>query len=257
MEIKIGREPVNSRLLITEGNRTAYIGDNGSVPNSVSRNTNDKCHCVLIVDNNGNMKIKNGKSENLTFVNGTQVEEKAVNESSTIQLSNAKYTVSVSDILKALKNAATANVGTGGNTPQKPAPQPNPTNEVSIKHLEEVYKQHAHILKQINNKYAYYGIVQSVSGILTPVSMVCVFIPGLEKLRFNIIIITVVLSIIFFIFRALTVGKQAKELEAENNRFFQTYVCPNNDCKHFVGNKPYMLLRQDPGCPYCKAKYKE
>ena len=41
------------------------------------------------------------------------------------------------------------------------------------------------------------------------------------------------------------------------NELIDNYICPNPKCKHFLGQQPYKVLRQNKNCPYCKAKWNE
>ena len=33
------------------------------------------------------------------------------------------------------------------------------------------------------------------------------------------------------------------------------YVCPNPECRHFLGYQPYKLILQHKKCPWCKSKF--
>jgi hypothetical protein len=39
--------------------------------------------------------------------------------------------------------------------------------------------------------------------------------------------------------------------------FQHKYVCPNPDCKHFLGMQSYIVLRQTKKCPWCGCTYVE
>ena len=54
MKIVIGRESPNSRLRISVDNKDFFLGENGSVPKSVSRQ-----HCKLTIKEKGNSNEKN------------------------------------------------------------------------------------------------------------------------------------------------------------------------------------------------------
>lgn len=46
-----------------------------------------------------------------------------------------------------------------------------------------------------------------------------------------------------------------QEKEEANDRFMRHYVCPNPECRHFLGNQPYKLILQHKKCPWCKSKF--
>ena len=72
--------------------------------------------------------------------------------------------------------------------------------------------------------------------------------------------ITIILPVIGLILMVRNYFRKKNDTSIEDmehlNAELQTlYVCPNPDCRHFLGNKPYRVLRQDNGCPYCKCKF--
>mgnify|MGYP000563520456 CR=1 FL=1 len=73
MELIIGREAGASRLRISINNQDRFWGNANSVPKSVSRQ-----HCKVVTDDKGGYIITNLKPENVTYVNGVQIESKHI-----------------------------------------------------------------------------------------------------------------------------------------------------------------------------------
>lgn len=71
MEFIIGRDPQTSQLKVACGQQSIRLGNPGDVPMTVSRQ-----HCLLTVDND-HYTIKNLKPQNVTFVNGMAIAQKA------------------------------------------------------------------------------------------------------------------------------------------------------------------------------------
>ena len=58
------------------------------------------------------------------------------------------------------------------------------------------------------------------------------------------------------LFKSFT-DRSIEEKEQITEEFQQNYVCPNPECRHFMGNMPYNILRQNKKCAYCKCKLSE
>ena len=85
--ILIGKEPGQGRLLVSVSGKTA-VGASNSVPNSVSRCkvAEGVAHAKITVDQSGNMVLTNMKTENVTYVNGSEIASKRILPSNTVEL---------------------------------------------------------------------------------------------------------------------------------------------------------------------------
>ena len=86
MELIIGREAGASRLRISINNQDRFWGNANSVPKSVSRQ-----HCKVVTDDKGGYIITNLKPENVTYVNGVQIESKHISGKDRIELGADRY----------------------------------------------------------------------------------------------------------------------------------------------------------------------
>ena len=154
--ILIGREPVNGRLLVSMKhngkNYFAPIGQPGSVSGGLSRCIpgEDKAHCRLQIDMKGNMTLENAKAENVTFVDGTQIMKKHIDEGSIIEMGQYKYQVSVAEVLKTLTLIANQVIG-GGSAVKSGGGASENVPTFSIDHLKAVYDEFHD--KQMEIKY--------------------------------------------------------------------------------------------------------
>ena len=92
MELIIGRESsspqsIGRRLQIESSSKKKYhLGEQDSVPQTVSRQ-----HCKIVVNNDRSMVLFNLNPNNITFVNGNQVQEKAIDMTDSIELGSDHY----------------------------------------------------------------------------------------------------------------------------------------------------------------------
>jgi pSer/pThr/pTyr-binding forkhead associated (FHA) protein len=97
MELIIGREAGASRLRISINNQDRFWGNANSVPKSVSRQ-----HCKVVTDDKGGYIITNLKPENVTYVNGVQIESKHISGKDRIELGADRYFMDIAAIIKGL-----------------------------------------------------------------------------------------------------------------------------------------------------------
>lgn len=116
MELIIGREAGASRLRISINNQDRFWGNANSVPKSVSRQ-----HCKVVTDDKGGYIITNLKPENVTYVNGVQIESKHISGKDRIELGADRYFMDIAAIIK----------GLGASIPKS----------FSIRHLQEVWDE--------------------------------------------------------------------------------------------------------------------
>ena len=69
-------------------------------------------------------------------------------------------------------------------------------------------------------------------------------------------IMYIIAAVILFygLYKTVT-DKSLEERKELDKKFQKDYVCPK--CKHFLGVKPYEILRQDKFCPYNKCEWAE
>lgn len=239
MEIRIGRESGKSRLSVVIDSKQRYVGAMGSVPQSVSRQ-----HCILRIDDRGDMNIENVKLENVTSVDGLEISRKRIEKTSRIELGRDKYLLPLKEILCAVY---------GQQTESPKAYSLRPLQVV----WEEYEKRKDALIVEERKKAA----LRSLSGILSSLGIVCSLLPlgeAAEWLNVARVLFVVgsLLSGVYFFWKSYRNAdegiKRQKELEKD---FRARYVCPNPECGHFMGAQHYDIMAQMPSCPYCHCKY--
>ncbi len=251
--ILIGREAGQGRLLVALQGSSAKvtIGSVGSVPSSVSRCLPDvgTAHCKIEIDHSGNMVITNMKSENITYVNGLQVQSKRIDSTSSISLGRERFPINLNTVLRAAITLA-------GNTSSVPAPKPSKT--YSIRHLERVWNEYEEAMETIQRNQQERGkrrmlpiMIGTASAILAPI---------VGYFSTQTLWVTIPIAAISFIIYFRNYTEKDTSIEDKKkvvNKLYDDYVCPNPDCHHFMGNQPYKLMRQNTKCPYCHCNFTE
>lgn len=253
--ILIGKEPGNGRLMVAiAGGRAGAIGAPGCVPNCVSRvmPASGVAHAKLEVDSSGHMTLTNMKSQNVTFVNGSQILSKRVNTDSDVALGCDQFHVNLSTVLDAAKKLV--------NTDKGITPEP-PSETVNIRHLERVYEGHHNNQLNRQKRQKKLGILASASMFFTiggsALAVVANMLdwPGLRDFTY---ILPVVGFLVFVVSMYLRVkDKSIEETDAANLEFTKNYVCPK--CRKYLSIQPYELMKRQYNmqCPHCKVKFVE
>ena len=139
MELIIGREAGASRLRIQHKQPRPFWGNANSVPKSVSRQ-----HCKVVTDDKGGYIITNLKPENVTYVNGVQIESKHISGKDRIELGSDRYFMDIAAIIK----------GLGASIPKS----------FSIRHLQEVWDEFHDTKLQIQIKEKKSAAIRSVTA---------------------------------------------------------------------------------------------
>ena len=243
IEIVIGRDGSTSQLKISIGQQSKSFGAQGSVPQTVSRQ-----HCSIIVNDNGTFTLKNLKLQNVTFVNGQQVDTKIIKENDTIELGPNKYLVS----WNTLKSVIPAKAEVVSIEPLKKIWDRYQLENEKV----EIRKQQLAIKKQKQN------LLRGLTGIFIPLAIVLsVFAGGRDNPLFILLyslpgIITLMMTISQYNSikedesSIITDREQKKERDL---RFRRDYSCPK--CGKYL-SMPYDVLERYDSCPYCKVKFR-
>ena len=242
MDFIIGREAgeMGGRLKIksVQTKREYFAGYPGSVPQTVSRE-----HCKLTVNpQTGETRLQNIKYENSTWVNGVEIVSQRVKPEDKIELGCNHFAISLNAILDTV----------GGEIPKI----------YSIKHLEKVWKEYHDKKMKLQIKERKNGNLRSITAILSPIAMVCAFIPvpGFQTMantiRMVLFIVMGLLAFGFFIYGQKNASGYPKKLDELEEQFHRDYVCPNPSCQRFMGNVPYSdLVKSSRMCPVCRCNY--
>lgn len=257
--ILVGKEPGQGRLLVAISGigKTAAIGSPGCVPNCVSRckPSENVAHAKLAIDQNGNITLSNMKSQNVTFVNGSEIASKRINQSNTVELGKDRFSVSVPMILETAKKIVDTSTAGSGTKPD------SPKKKFNISHLRGVWNRYESEIDRIAQQQQETGkkrmlpiMVGSLSGVASPILATLVAV--------NTLYITVPVAAISFGLYFVNYKKKDtsyEERKAATEKFTDEYVCPNPECNKFLGNISYKLLKKQYSmqCPYCKSEFIE
>lgn len=247
--ILIGKEPINKRLCISvmlNGQpQTTAIGFMNSVPDSVSRckPAEGAAHCKIFVDSQGIITVTNMKPQNVTYVNGVEIMSKAVTESAKIELGMDRYPVEVKTVLESAAKLLA--------TKMPPVPK-----ECSIRHLEGVWKEYKENLHKISDKQANLVLWARIPMLFTMSGAILSAFD--EAIRSYALVFTgIALAVSLIGLYLQKTFKPDLEREKLSDELMKKYVCPNEACRHYMGQQPYKILRQNKKCPYCGCLFNE
>lgn len=252
--ILVGKEPGHGCLFVSvkiNGQpKTAAVGEMNSVPNSVSRckPADGVAHCKIDIDATGNMVVTNLKPQNVTYVNGAEIVSKKVKQNGVIELGKDRYPVNVNTIIETASKIVTSFC----------PPPPPPAEEYSIKHLKKVWDEYNGKMRDIKVRQRNNGLLSSIPMAFSMLGgLIAGVAPEIRELALIFTGIALVIMLIGF-YRRFT-DKSIEEQEKITEEFQMKYICPNKKkpCNHFLGMKPYNLLRQDKKCPYCGCGFNE
>lgn len=229
MEFIIGRKEDTCQLSITMGSKTKVWDDKDSVGKDVSRK-----HVSLSLQPDGEtFVLKNLNPENETYVNGVSVMQRKVTVKDRIELGESHYRFDWNSIKEALPVV------------------------VDIRPLKKVWDNYEQTRLQMQLNEQKKNNLRNVGSIMSMAGILIMAIPGIGNIvRYGCTGVAILIGIVFFVMGTRTDKSLTMRLHKLDKGFQRKYVCPNPKCHHFLGNKPYDLLSQDKGCPYCKAIYK-
>ena len=261
-EIFVGRESGTDRLLVylsINGQVKAFqLGNHRSVPKSVSRAipNQNKAHLSIKIDNNGNFIVTNLKPENVTFVNGSQIVSKRISENDKVELGADHYQLPLKILIQSVLKLF-------------PSVEPNPVPKPEVKtfnisHLEKVWNDYHESDLAIKDKQHKMGLQQRIpifftigSGALTSVAWSLGWGEWIRIVSICLTGIGLLLMIYFFI--QSSNFNPVREADKLREDFQSKYICPNPECKRFLGNYSYSMMKNQfkMECPFCKSKFEE
>ena len=167
MDIIIGRNDSDGRLLLTVNGNDQLVGSPGSVPPSVGTT-----HCKLTI-NNGQMRLKNLDINNYTYINGQSIESKAITKNDRITLGSDGYLLDW-NLLSAYL----------------------PTD---IRHLKKVWDDFEHENIQLQIQDRKFNALRSATGIITMLAIALSIATGGKSMWYILLYgIAIVISVICF-----------------------------------------------------------
>lgn len=255
----VGRDSATGKLAVAvslDGERkSALVGEDGSVPSSVSRCVagGNAAHLSIRVDGDGALRATNLNPENVTFVDGMEIITKRVMPSDILLLGKDKFPVSVSALLSIAEKMA---VASGLRKP--------PSKEFDITLLEAVWNNYHDRNLEIQKRARMQNVAgrvpvffTMVSGVISSVAFTCGW--GGTAKGLCIVLTVVGLAVMLYTFFKQKNDTSIEDRERLLEEFQDKYVCPNPGCGKFLGNYPYKLMKRQYSmtCPYCKCKFVE
>ncbi|MCM1111110.1 MAG: FHA domain-containing protein [Clostridium sp.] len=266
--ILIGKEPGQGRLLVSVAGKTAAIGSVNSVPGCVSRCkvAEGVAHAKITVDQNGTMILTNMKSQNVTYVNGSEIVSKRIQPTSTVELGKDHFNINLPVVIEAAKKlgtVASVNPGTPGGHSGGGGSAVT-VKKFRISHLEHVWNDYHDSNLEIKQRQRHQALMGRIPMFFTmgsgAISAVAVALSWPEYVK----TLCVALTVIGVIFMVYTFVKSKNDTSLEDSEklledFQERYTCPNPDCNKFLGNMSYRLFKKQYSmhCPYCKCEYVE
>lgn len=222
MEIIIGREPKNGKMmLIVDGNEQP-LSKSVVLPNSVGIQ-----HCKLTIQD-GKILLKNLDINNYTYVNGQMIESKSISKNDKIEFGKDRYVLDWTIL--------------------------NPFLPLDISHLKIVWENYERENINLQIKERKFNAIRSATGIFTMVAIaLSIATGGKSKWYFVLYGVAILASVVFFIKAYLDSTKIPQKRLELTRQFQRDYVCPK--CKHSMGTQPYEFLAQNSHCPYCKTQF--
>lgn len=237
MELIIGREAmtpqsIGGRLhVVTSGRKEYFVGMEGSVPKTVSHQ-----HCKIIINPDGSMLLINLKPTNITFINGIEVAQKSISRTDRIEMGSGRYVVDLEAVLDAVESEI--------------------PKIYDISHLKAIWDNYMAQKKNLDSEREKMQLIQMVPSLFSAAAMLCAFIEDLAQFRVVLFVIFFGSMLFLFIYRKRHIGDFSAKLEKLKEQFHRDYVCPNPDCRRFMGDISYDdLIKQAKSCNVCKAVY--
>lgn len=240
-EAIIGREEGKHRLLVKVGQKGFTVGEENSVPRTVSRT-----HCKVIL-NADCVKVINLKSESCIYVDGQEVESKTISEESRLQLGEDRYDIDLKYIISCIRKI------TGVSTSESQSF----SEEFSLQPLKQIWDEYETTRLEMQLAEHKKKNIEKLGGICSSCGVLFYFFEGMGNLRFVLTGASILIALIFFIRGMNTSSSLVLRLNKLDKDFWKRYVCPNPKCHIFVGNIPFDLLSSRKRCPNCGCKYKK
>ncbi len=242
--ILIGKEAAKGQLgiaVVSGGKTKAAAGKPGSVPGSVSRCKPGEgtAHCKIDIDSAGRMTVTNLKPANVTYVNGLQVAVKRVNTFDKIMLGQDKYPLDLSLVLRTAM--------------QLIAP-----NAYSIRHLGQVWSEYEDRMEAIQRRQQRISKWRMLPLMIGSFSSITAAICGAMLLGNTSLYITIPIAVLSFVIYFVTFIRKDTSIDDRKKatgKLYDEYVCPNPNCRHFMGMIPYKILKQNKKCNYCGCTF--
>ncbi|MGN0223541.1 MAG: hypothetical protein ACI4AM_05905 [Muribaculaceae bacterium] len=263
--ILVGRSQQGNMLNVNVVGTNKVGVINRPVPGSVSRlqPAEQKAHLCLTIDPSGNIKAKNLKEANCTYVNRLEISTKTVKTNDILELGKDHFQIAVQDILNAAKQLVPNPVPVPPVPNPVPGPVPKPDKPkptYNVHHLRRIWDDYKEKCKDIQVRRTKamrnqrLPMLFSMGGGTLGFILACID----ERLR-NVGGITSIIGfclMFFFWFRDPTL-RLTEEKEQLDKDLEHMYLCPNPECNKMLPMKDidFILRQYDHKCPYCKCNY--
>lgn len=230
MDIIIGREKSAQpgqkagRLKLTVNGKSACVGAFDSVNRYVSGE-----HCTLTINDDGSMLLKNLNMQNVTYVNGQQVNSKRVTFNDTIVLGGGNYVLPWEEIKKILPK------------------------QFDVRHLQKLYADFEGQIEKLDEEQLRRNKIKAVTGVLSTIAIAASLVlgtigGGLDTTKLVILIpiyAIIIFANVYYILKD-DIPKKKRELK---KAFEDQCVC---QCGYPL---VYTSYKKIPSvCPGCKSQ---
>lgn len=252
--ILIGKDPAQGRLMISVmigGEQKAMtMGTPDSVPNHVSRCKPNEgiAHCALDIDGNGRMLLTNLKEQNVTYVNGTEIETKYITENDRVELGYGRYVLDIAAVLASVAKVLKKEVGKSS--------IPKVYNIDHLKTVQDEYKKE----NEATERY------QSVSEMIFRIPMlitaaagtITMLLYGTKKIdgAAGFVVTSLPFAVMLYGSYRKFFKPASKRRNANNEKFKKNYVCPHPECRRTLKAYDFDELLKIKKCPYCGSIFK-
>ena len=229
IEITYGREETSGKLRLKASGKQRLEGEEKSVPKSVSRE-----HVMISICDDSSVVLKNLNIENDTFVNGTAVEQKKLKKGDVIELGSDHYRLEWKVI------------------------EPFIPVFIDISPLRAVWEAYQEEKMRYQIQERRFNVIKSITSLITPLAIIMSFVNignlgmVLRVLLYGLLFCS---SLFFQVKSWKDAERMLKKYQELDKRFKRQYICPNPNCRHFMGSQDYEILSQNKKCPYCGGLY--
>ena len=212
----------------------------------ITEGTVSRKHCTLTDNGDGTFTLKDESSLG-TFVDDVQVIKRIVTPDTILRL-GPTYTVKVADLfpLYTPKEKDEERKLIGEN--------PEPCDGYSVKGLEDVWNHYHETKLELQRRQHRMGLLIRIPMLFTAMSGILTAILPNEYRIYTCILTGISALLMIYGFFQQKDFVLAIEMDKLERWLQDNYVCPNPNCRCFLGNQPYHLLRMNKKCRYCGSK---
>lgn len=231
------------------------IGRQGNQKTPISDQTVSRQHCKVTDNGDGTYTIEN-LSPSGTKVDGVDILRTTAKLNSRIQLgqSFSATLVELIGVPSASPSPKPYAEPKRSSSSSKPQPKDQPVKTFNISHLKQIWEDFNNTNIEMQETQRKTNLARTGFGIFTMCAMPMIFFVG--PIGYALTGIGIIGNIYSFV--GMKNAETAEERQRRQDEFYESWVCPNPECRHSLNSRNYkMLVRDYKYCPFCKCKYIE